>query len=122
MENAGLKVYKCSIYDEGWMISTLEAREIILAHDEVEARAMICQQWQIRKNKKGLKIEEIPFVRAKYVTKTQTELIHSTDYRPGLGHWDDSHYGKVTRHYCGNCKEEIKTLSDFCKNCGAYLK
>ena len=99
LEN-GLKVYMCSIYDEGWMISTLEARDIILAHDESEARATICARWGVRKNKKGLKIEEIPFTRAKVVYKTQTELIHSTDYRVGLGHFDDSHYGKVRLLLC----------------------
>lgn len=121
LEN-GLKIFKCSIYDEGWMTSTLEAREIILAHDEEEARAMICRQWQVRKNKKGLKIEEIPFVRAKYITKTQTEIIHDTDYNVGLGHFDTSYYGKVTRHYCSKCQSEIKTLSNFCKSCGAYLR
>lgn len=121
LEN-GLKVYMCSIYDEGWMISTLEARDIILAHDEDEARATICARWGVRKNKKGLKIEEVPFTRAKVVYKTQTELIHSTDYRVGLGHFDDSHYGKVRRCYCGKCNKEIVTLADFCKNCGAYLR
>jgi hypothetical protein len=118
---SGLKVYMCSIYDEGWMTSTLEQRDIILARSEEEARMTICARWQVRKNKKGLKIEEIPFVKAKRVAKTQEELIRSTDYRPGLGHWDDSHYGKVTRYYCSKCGKEIVTLADFCKHCGSYL-
>jgi hypothetical protein len=118
----GLKVYKCSIYEEGWGTEYLQEREIILAHDADEARAMICRQWQVRKNKKGLKIEEIPFNVAKYVTKTKTELIPETSYNVGLGHFDTSHYGKVTRYYCGHCNSEIKTLSNFCKSCGSYLK
>lgn len=118
----GLKVYKCSIYDEGWMTSSLVKREIILARSEEEARATVCRQWQIRKNKKGLEIEEIPFVVAKKIAKNKTELIHSTDYRPGLGHWDTSHYGDVTRHFCEKCEKEINLYDDFCKSCGAYLK
>ena len=118
---AGLKVFLCSIYEEGWGITTLEKRDVVLAHNEEEARATICYRWQIRKNKKGLKIEEIPFVKAKRISKTQEKLIHSADYRPGLGTWDSSHYGKVTRYYCSECKEEIKTFANFCKHCGAYL-
>lgn len=118
----GLHVYLCSIYDEGWMTSSLQQRDVVLANSEEEARLTICARWQIRKNKKGLKIEEVPFVTAKLIAKTQTELVPSTDYRPGLGHWDDSHYDSVTRYYCGKCNKELVTMSDFCKNCGSHLR
>ena len=118
----GLKVYMCSIYADGWGTVSLEKRDIVLAHDEDEARATICYRWQIRKNKKGLTIEEIPFVQAKRIAKTQEELIPSTDYRPGLGTWDSSHYGKVTRYYCSHCNKEVKTFRTFCEHCGSYFK
>lgn len=117
----GLKVFMCSIYEDGWSSMYLKQRDIVLAHSEEEARLTICARWQIRKNKKGLEITEIPFVVAKRIAKTQTELIPSTDYRPGLGTWDTSHYGKVTRYYCSHCNKEIETLSTFCKSCGSYL-
>jgi predicted nucleic acid binding AN1-type Zn finger protein len=82
---------------------------------------LICARWQIRKNKKGLEIEEIPFIRAKREAKTKTEIIPSTDYRPGLGTYDDSYYGKVTRYYCSKCGKEVTTLANFCKECGSYF-
>jgi type II restriction/modification system DNA methylase subunit YeeA len=116
-----MKAYKCSLYEIGWNVSYLIQREIILAVDEIQARKQICEQWGIRKNKKGLEIEEITFERVNKITRTKTELIKSTDYRCGLGVFDDSHYGEVTRYYCEKCENEVDIHDAFCKNCGGYL-
>lgn len=94
---------------------------VVIAVDEADARRIIASKLGLRKNAAGLDVYEIEYHEAKRVTKTQTELVHSTDYRPGLGRWDDSHYGNVTRHYCSHCNKEIKVASDFCVECGAYI-
>lgn len=119
--NAGPKIFKVSLYENGWMTSYLRQRTVVLAMDENEARTMVCKQWGIRRNAKGLTIEEVPYIKAKRTKTTKTELIRSTDYRPGLGTWDDSHYGDVTRCYCSACKSEVSTTDTFCMSCAAYL-
>lgn len=116
-----MKVYKCSLYEQGWNVRYLIQREIILAVDEIQARNQICEQWEIRKNKKGLEIEEIPFIKTKREAKAQQELIHSTEYRYPWGEVDTSHYGNVTRYYCKNCGTEVDIYDAFCKNCGGYF-
>jgi hypothetical protein len=119
--NVGPKIFKVSLYEKGWDRDYLQKRTVVLAMDEADARSIVCKQWEIRKNAKGLTIEAVPYVKAKRVSKTQTELIHSTDYRPGLGTWDSSHYGNVTRCFCSACKSEVSTKDTFCMNCAAYL-
>lgn len=94
---------------------------VVIAFTEDDARRVIASKLGLRRNAAGLSVEKIPYNEAKRVTKTQTELIHSVDYRNGLGHWDSSHYGKVSRTYCSHCNKEIKSASDFCVECGAYF-
>ena len=118
--NAGPKIFKVSLYESGWMQNYLKQRTVVIAMDENEARTIVCKQWEICRNAKGLTIEEVPYVNAKRVYKTKTELIRSTDYRPGLGTWDDSHYGDVTRCYCSACNSEVSKEA-FCNSCAAYL-
>lgn len=96
-------------------------RTIVIAPTKEDARRIICSRFGLRKNAAGLDIDEIPYTEAQRVSSTKTELIPSTAYRPGLGHWDDSHYGSVTRHYCSKCKKEIHDHGDFCLYCGAFF-
>lgn len=116
-----MKLFRCEIEVQGWGTVYSEDRVHILAEDEESARQIYCLQNGFRKNKKGMKIREIPLEHSEVFSETRTELIHSTDYRPGLGTFDDSHYGKVTRHYCSKCKKEVFASNTFCSCCGANL-
>lgn len=116
-----MKLFGCEIEIQGWGTVYSEDRTHILAENAESARAIYCQQNGFRKNKKGMKIREIPFEHSEVFSETRTELIRSTDYRPGLGTFDDSHYGDVTRHYCSKCKKEVSAHDTFCNRCGANL-
>lgn len=116
-----MKQFRCRIVSEGWMTVCTEQQDFVFAVDEKHAREIICSRWHIRRNAKGLRIEEIPFVTAERIALTKTELISETSYRCGLGTWDSSHYGEVTRHYCSKCKKEINEIDQLCNNCGAYF-
>lgn len=94
---------------------------VVIAVDEADARRIIGSKLGLRKNAAGLDVHQVEYHEAKHVTKKKTELIHSTNYRPGLGRWNDSHYGEVKRSYCSHCNAEVRTPGDFCVECGAYF-
>lgn len=94
---------------------------VVIAVDLEDAKRIIGSRLGLRKNAAGLSVYEVEYKEAKRVSKTKVELIRSTNYRPGLGHWDDSHYGDVKRSYCSQCNAEIRTTGDFCVECGSYF-
>lgn len=116
-----MKQFKCLLVTEGWMTDCIDRQEYIFAVDEAHAREIICKQWKIRKNKKGLRIKEVPFVTAEKISHTKTELISETSYAYWLGYYDSSYYGKVTRYYCGKCNKEVRSTDRLCTYCGAHF-
>lgn len=116
-----MKQFKCILVTEGWMTDFIDKKEYIFAIDESHAREIICKRWQVRKNKKGLRIEEVSFVTAEKIARTQTELVHETTYAYWLGNYDSSHYAEVTRHYCSKCGKEVQEANPLCPHCGAYF-
>lgn len=116
-----MQLFQCEIVEAGWCTEYVEIRTHILAENEEEARTIFCNQYGFRKNKKGMRIRPIAIKHSQVIAKTQTELIHAKDYRPGLGEFDASHYGKVTRYYCSNCNSEVKLEQTFCNDCGSNL-
>lgn len=94
---------------------------VVIACNAEDARRIIASKLGLRRNASGLSVNRIPYKEAKRVYKSQEELIPETSYRPGLGSWDSSHYGTVTRCHCSHCNKEIKVTSDFCVECGSYF-
>ena len=116
-----MKQFECLLVEEGWMTDWIEKEEYIFANDKYHAREIICKKWGVRKNKKGLRITEIPFTTAEKISRTKTELVHETSYAYWLGNYDSSYYSEVTRYYCSKCGKEVKNTDQLCQHCGAYF-
>lgn len=108
-----LKIFRCSYDDNVYHV---------IAPNEDKARIICRERYGIRKNAAGFYVEEVPYVEATCFSKKQNELVHSTDYRPGLGHWDSSHYSDVLHYYCGKCGKDLRgNRPEFCPCCSSYF-
>lgn len=118
-----MNLYCCRIVEQSWCTEYTTEKDYIWALDEKEAREIICKQWQIRRNKKGLRIEEVQIVRAHPIKKkrqvTKTESVwNSFMQRSELqSYWTDETY-----HVCSKCGSEVSYAASICKYCGALFK
>ena len=117
-----MNLYCCRIVEEGWGTEYTQEKDFIWAQDLEEARKLICKRWKIRKNKKGLKIEEVPVVRAKREKETleiiKTERVWNSFLQMSevQEYWTDE-----TIYVCSECKGEVKRDHACCRHCGALF-
>lgn len=118
-----MNLYCCKIVEQSWGIEYCVEKNFIWAKDLDEARQVICKQWQVRKNKKGLQIEEIPAIRANAIKKKRTVVKTATTWNSFLQLAEDhSYYADETYHICSKCRGEVSYVSSLCPHCGALLK
>ena len=115
-----MQLFRCEIIEQQWCYEKVQVRTHIVAEDEESARAVFCEQYGFRKNKKGMRITPIALTHSKVISKTREELIREKSYMPALGEYDTSHYGNVVRHYCSKCNSEVRKNQAFC-SCGTSL-
>ena len=117
-----MKLYCCKIVEQGWGTEYTQEKDFIWAKDEQEARDRICKRWQIRKNKKGLRIEEVSVSHARVIKKTRTVQKTEMLWNSFLQQLEPSSYiTDETYHICSNCRGEISYAASVCKHCGALL-
>ena len=119
-----MTLYCCKIVEQGWGTEYTMEKEFLWADDPQEARELICKQWQIRRNKKGLRIEEVPINRAGILKKTdhnvlKTERVWNSFLQMNE---DCSYYTDETYHICSRCKGRVSYVASICKHCGALFK
>lgn len=118
-----MNLYCCSIVEDGWGTEYTIKKDFIWAIDEKEARDLICKCWQIRRNKKGLRIEEVQIKRAdikkKSRTVEKTEMVWNSFLQiqePCSFVTDETYY------ICSACRGEVSYAASICKHCGALFK
>jgi hypothetical protein len=117
-----MNLYCCRLVEEGWDTEYTQEKSFILAQDPEEARKLICKKWHIRKNKKGLRIEEAQIERATKVYRLETELKTDKVWNSFLqmneeqSYWDTKPV--LTCSACGG-----RTFGDhvLCQHCGALF-
>ena len=118
-----MNLYCCKIVEQGWGTEYTLEKDSIWAQDSQEAREVICKRWQIRKNKKGLRIEEVPVVRAdihkkkRQVIKTEGVWNSFLQMSETQSYWTDENY-----YICNKCNSEVSYASSICRHCGALFK
>lgn len=118
-----MKYFKCTLEEDGWSHIYTKAKHFIWAEDAEAARIRIAKHWQIRKNAKGLKIEEIEPHNAKMTSKNVTELVTENVWNSFMQHsYPESSYREVKHYYCSHCKGEVMSGDSICIHCGAEFK
>ena len=118
-----MKLYCCKIVEQGWGTEFCTEKDYIWATDEAEAREIICRLWEIRRNKKGLRIEEVPVVRANVIKKTRQAVKTDTVWNSFLQMREESsYYTNETFYICNKCRGEISYAASNCRHCGALFK
>lgn len=118
-----MNLYCCRIVEQGFATEYTVEKDFIWAQDQEEARKLICHKWKIRKNKKGLRIEEVPVTRAtkqkekKRVLKTEQVWNSFMQMSETQSYWSDE-----IVYTCGECGKEIKHYHACCRHCGALFK
>lgn len=118
-----MNLYCCRIVEQGWGTEYTTEKDYLWAEDEKEARELICKQWQIRRNKKGLRIEEVSIKRANPIKKirqvTKTESVWNSFLQRSeiQSYWSDETY-----HVCSKCGGEVSYAASICRHCGALFK
>ena len=117
-----MNLYCCRLVEEGWDTEYTQEKDFIWAEDLDEARKLICKKWHIRKNKKGLRIEEVSITRAtkqkgrKKVLKTEQVWNSFLQMSETQSYWSDE-----IVYTCSECGKEIKHYHACCKHCGALF-
>ena len=117
-----MNLYCCRLVEEGWGTEYTKEKDFIWAQDLEEARKLICKRWKIRKNKKGLKIEEVQVVRAEKhkkklrVIKTEQVWNSFLQMSETQSYWSDE-----TIYTCSACGGEVKRDHACCRHCGALF-
>ena len=118
-----MNLYCCKIVEQGWGTEYTTEKDYIWALDEKEARELICKRWQIRRNKKGLRIEEVQIVRANPIKKKRrvlkTEYVWNSFMQMSE---EQSCWSDETYHICSKCRGEVSYAASICRHCGALFK
>jgi hypothetical protein len=118
-----MNLYCCKIVEQGWGTEYTNQKEYIWAPDPSTARDIICKMWEIRRNKKGLRIEEVPIVYAERISKYETRLFTEPVWNSFMQHaYEESSYREVKVYTCSNCKRETNGSGQVCRKCGAIFK
>ena len=118
-----MNLYCCRIVEEGWGTEYTTKKDFIWAQDPQEARDIICKQWQIRRNKKGLSIEEVQIVRANPIKKKRRVIKTESVWNSFMQmNEDQSYWSDETYHVCSKCGGEVSYAASVCKHCGALFK
>lgn len=118
-----MNLYCCRLVEDGWCVEYTIEKDYLWANDEKEARDLICKRWQIRRNKKGLRIEEAPVTRAnpikkkRHVTKKESVWNSFMQMNEDQSYWTDETY-----HVCSKCGGEVSYAASICRHCGALFK
>ena len=117
-----MNLYCCRIVEEGWGTEYTQEKDFIWAQDLDEARKLICQKWQIRKNKKGLRIEEVPVVRAD-MRKNKRRIVETEPIWNSFLQMSEtqSYWSDETYYTCSKCGGEVSSSASICKRCGALF-
>lgn len=118
-----MNLYCCKIVEQGWGTEYTTEKDYIWALDEKEARELICKQWQIRRNKKGLRIEEVQIVRANPIKKKRRVIKTESVWNSFMQmNEDQSYWSDETYHVCSKCGGEVSYAASICRHCGALFK
>lgn len=118
-----MNLYCCRIVEQGWGTEYTTEKDYIWALDEKEARDIICKQWQIRRNKKGLRIEEVQIVRADIIKKERSIIKTESVWNSFLQISEDQSYCTDETYYaCSKCGGEVSYAASICRHCGALFK
>lgn len=116
-------LYCCKIEEDGWGVVYTTQKEYIFANDIDDARITICRQWGIRKNKKGLRIEEVKPHYAKITQKTTNDLVTEKVWNTFMQHaFEEKSYKRITHYFCSECTGEIEKTTKICTHCGAFIR
>ena len=117
-----MNLYCCRIVEEGWGTEYTLEKEYIWAADEKDARELICKRWQIRRNKKGLRIEEVPIVRADIIKKERRTIKTESVWNSFMQmNETQSYWADETYYVCSKCEKEVSYGASICEHCGAIL-
>lgn len=118
-----MNLYCCSLVESGWMIEYTNQKQYLWAPDASTAREIICKMWEIRRNKKGLRIEEVPIVYAErkmhYESRIHTETVWNSFMQDA---YQEQSYRRVAVYTCSRCGKETNSSGQVCNKCGAIFK
>lgn len=118
-----MNLYCCRLVEEGWGTEYIQEKDFIWATDPTEAREIICKQWQVRRNKKGLKIEEVQIVRANPIKKKRRVIKTESVWNSFMQMKEDqSYWSDETYHICSKCRGEVSYAASICRHCGALFR
>ena len=118
-----MKFFMCALYETGWCTDYLQKSECIFANDIDDARAKMAKAWGIRKNAKGYRVEEIPYIPTFRYSKTKQELESENNWNSFLQMNETTTYWtRKKRYYCGHCNKEISKDAKWCDHCGAMIE
>ena len=118
-----MNLYCCKIVESGWMTEYVDQKQYLWAPDAGTARDMICNLWEIRRNKKGLRIEEVPIVYAERKMHYETRLHSEKVWNSFMQHsYEEQSYRKEAVYTCSRCGKETNSSGQVCSNCGAIFK
>lgn len=118
-----MNLYCCRLVEEGWCTEYTQEKDYLWAQSIEEARELICKRWQIRRNKKGLKIEEVQIVRANPIKKKRRVIKTESVWNSFMQmNEDQSYWSYETYHVCSKCGGKVSYAASICKHCGALFK
>lgn len=113
-------LFKCYIEESSWMICTSSCIEYIWAKTLDEAKVKYCALNNFRKNKKGLKIEQIEYKSFKPVIRKVNKRITEKQI-PFLGGYKYEVETCKPIEFCGNCNNELSPYDKWCKKCDCEI-
>lgn len=117
-----MNLYCCKIVEQGWGAEYINQKEYIWAPDEDTARDIICKMWEIRRNKKGLRIEAVPIVYASRKMHYENRIHTETQWNSFMQYsYETQSYRKVPVYTCSHCGKETNSSGQVCCKCGAIF-
>ena len=117
-----MNLYCCRIVEQGCGIEYTNQEEYLWAPDASTAREIICERWEIRRNKKGLRIEEVPIVYAErkmhYENRIHTEMVWNSFMQQS---YEEQSWRKKAVYTCSHCGKETNSSGQVCNRCGAIF-
>ena len=114
-----LKLFKCYIEESGLGTYCESNCKIIIACNSEEASEIYRSNKKLRKNAKGLKIEEISYKVGKRIEKKKLESVVVKETYPIKQAYKT--VKEVTHFYCDCCMREVNRYDSFCNYCGNYF-
>lgn len=115
-----MNLYRCEVVVAGWDTDSYEDIEFIWAKDVTEARMQYCKMKNFRKNRKGLRINEIQHAYAKRIAKSCNELVTHRQIKY-LGGYEYQTIDRITKYYCGTCNKQITPHAHWCTCCNSEI-